>query len=97
MDAASLLARRSELLEELDTINRALESLKDPTKPVLIATRRNLRNTWYPVEMVIYADRELTQAQSNREHGGYICSEDLARLRTERPENEDDAWWVEEE
>lgn len=90
-----LLARRAELTLELKRVNEALELLKDSTSPVEISTRKNLRNAWL-AGVDVYVDEGLTRLQDISAHGGYICKADLAHLRLEAGDDEDDLWSVRE-
>lgn len=91
----NLLARRAELLAELEKINASLEALSSPTEPVKIGTLKNLRNSGVLAYAGVYSDKGLSRPQEVSAHEGWISNEALATLKIERGESENREWWVE--
>jgi len=90
-----LIAERAGLLKRVEAINDALELLKDSTSSVEIGTRRNLRN-YSLAGVTVYKDEGLTEVQAESAQEGFICKADLAHLRLERGDDENEFWWVRE-
>lgn len=88
---SELLARRAELLLELKKVEDAIELMKDSASAVKISTSRNLRNTGLGVQ--VYKDQKFIEVAESYSHEGYICKEDLVRLRLVGGEGE--YWSVE--
>lgn len=91
---ADLLVRRAELLKELKRVEDAIELMKDSAGAVKISTSKNLRNT-YLCDVQVYKDQDFTEVADISSHEGYICKEDLAKIRLEIGGREGDSWRVE--
>jgi len=99
MNLNQLIARRAELLAELERVKKAIEAFADAS-PVEIQTHRNLRNTGgvtvNPSDsdryMVVYSDAGLTSPASESSHGGYVSKAAWAQYKLQNPDHKDWIW-----
>jgi len=99
MNLNQLIARRAELLAELERIEEAIANFADASS-VEIQTHRNLRNTSgitiNPAEadgyMVVYADAELIIPANESSHGGYVSRAAWAQYKLQNPDHKDWIW-----
>ena len=82
MNMEELLARRAELIEELERVNAAIQSASAPAGAHKVRTRRNIRNT-YSADVRFYADAGLTRLADNADHEAYVSGAGLAVLQAE--------------
>ena len=81
MNVDELLARRAELLAEIERINAAIQSASAPVGAHRVRTHKNIRNTATPEGVMFYADRALTKRADISGHEAYVSGAALAALQ----------------
>ena len=81
MTVDELLAKRADLLAELERVNAAIQSASAPLGAHLVHTHKNIRNTATPPGVVFYADRELTRRADISDHEAYVSGAALTALQ----------------
>lgn len=97
-----LIARRSELLAELERVKAAIAAFADGT-PVEVSTRRNIRNTGGITNdpsranemLVVFADMSLTTPASSAAQSGWVVRAAWEAFKLENPDHRDWIWEIE--